>query len=177
MSTLATHESKAIPALAPGIAQKINALHDTARHLEKEPREKLHEAVCAAWQARRLLLDARASIVHHGGRGAWTPWVRTMFKGSIRTAQRYMELARELPEFTLATPNAMSLRRLYFRLGIATEPKQASGIRCAARLPAHIRLANKLVRELRKSRWRINSRDLAALYSDLRRLFETQHSE
>lgn len=165
---------EAIPTLAPGIAQKINALHDHARRLEKESRQKLREAVTAAWQAGKLLSEAKASIVRHGGRGAWTPWVRTMFKGGIRTAQRYMKLACELPDITPAAADAMSLRQLYFRLGIATEPKQSAGTRaqCSGKLPQHITLANKLLRALRVSKKYIRPQDLAALYIQLQTLFE-----
>jgi hypothetical protein len=176
MNAPATHEPKTIPAFAPGIAQKINALHDEARRLEKESRKKLHDAVAAAWQAGKLLREAKASITRHGGRGAWTPWVRTVFKGGTRTAQRYMKLARELPEFNPAAPGAMSLRQIYFRLGIATEPKRTSTANRshghAGMLPAHITLANKLVRVLRHSRRDIRPHDLAPLYTQLRTLFE-----
>jgi hypothetical protein len=165
---------EAIPALAPGIAQKINALHDEARRLEKESRRELHEAAGAAWQAGKLLLEAKASVTRHGGRGAWTPWVRTVFKGGVRTAQRYMKLARELPGFDPASPGAMSLRQLYFRLGVATEPKRASaaGHGHAGKLPVHISLANKLLRVLRSSRKNIQPQDLAALYRQLRAIVE-----
>jgi hypothetical protein len=69
----------------------------------------------------------------------------------------------------------MSLRQVYFRLGIATEPKQATTFKPASKLPAHICLANKLVRIIRRSRGKINARDLAALYADLRKLFDAQH--
>jgi hypothetical protein len=173
VSASVTEKTAAMPALMPGIAAKINALHADARRLEKESRKKLRAAVAAAWQAGKLLLEAKAAITRHGGRGAWTPWVATMFAGGIRTAQRYMKLARELPEFNPTAPGAMSLRRIYFRLGIATEPKRAVARRShAGKLPAHITLANRLVRVLRHPRRDIRPHDLAPLYTQLRTLFE-----
>jgi hypothetical protein len=166
------------PALAPDIAAKINALHATTQRLEKESRSKLDGAVAAAWQAGKLLIEAKASITRHGGRGAWTPWVETKFEGDMRTAQRYMRLARELPE--TPAPDGLSLRQLYFRLGIATEPKRASAENSdrdlagkLPMLPAYITLANKLVLILRRQpRDKIQACDLAALYRQLRPLFE-----
>jgi hypothetical protein len=176
MSASAADETIAMPALVPGIAAKINALHADARRLETESRKKLHAAIAAAWRAGNLLREATASVTRHGGRGAWTPWIKTMFAGGMRTAQRYMKLARELPDFNPATPGAMSLRQIYFRLGIATEPKRAAaGNRSRShvgKLPAHITLANKLVRVLRLSRRDIRPHDLAPLYTQLRALFE-----
>ena len=175
MSTYATQEHTAIPALAPGIAQKINALHADVRRLERESRQKLDSAATAAWQAGRLLLEAKASIVRHCGHGAWMLWLEANFKGNTRTARRYMKLARELPD--APAPDGLSLRQLYFRLGIATEPKapKSSGAQPVP-IPAYITLANKLVRILREaheSRCAIVPQDLAMLYSQLRSLFET----
>jgi hypothetical protein len=176
MSVSAADETVAMSALVPGIAAKINALHADARCLETESRKKLHAAVSAAWQVGKLLREAKASVTRHGGRGAWTPWIKTLFAGDMRTAQRYMKLARELPGFNPAAPGALSLRQIYFRLGIATEPKRAAAATRshgqAGRLPAHITLANKLVRVLRHSRRDIRPHDLAPLYTQLRALFE-----
>ena len=174
MSTYATQEHTAIPALAPDIAQKINALHADVRRMERESRQKLDGAATAAWQAGRLLLEAKASIVRHCGHGAWMLWLQANFKGNTRTARRYMKLARELPD--APAPDGLSLRQLYFRLGIATEPKapKSNGARPVA-IPAYIVLANKLVRvlrEARESRRAIVPQDLAMLYSQLRSLFE-----
>jgi len=172
MSTLATYEPAPIPALVPGIAKRINALHADVQRFERASRQNLNHAATAAWQAGKLLLEAKASIVRHGGRGAWTPWLTTAFKGSDRTAQRYMRLARELPD--APAPEGLSLRQLYFRLGIATEPKAArNSVDMPLAIPRHIVLANKLVRILRRSRGGIKPQDLAALYSQLRSLFET----
>jgi hypothetical protein len=174
----AAHEFASAPALAPDIAAKINALHATTQRLEKESRSKLDGAVAAAWQADKLLIEAKACITHHGGRGAWTPWIETKFEGDMRTAQRYMRLARELPE--APSPDGLSLRQLYFRLGIATEPKRASAENSdrdlagkLPMLPAYLTLANKLVLILRRQpRDKIQACDLTALYRQLRPLFE-----
>ena len=173
-STRATHSTQEfteIPALAPDIAQKINALHAAAQRMERESRQKLDSAATAAWRAGKLLLGAKASIVRHGGHGAWMPWLETKFKGSARTARRYMKLARELPE--APAPDGLSLRQIYFRLGIATEPKAPkSSAPSPVAIARHIILANKLVRILRESQRAINPRDVTALYAQLRSLFE-----
>lgn len=169
-STLTIYEPAAIPALAPDIAKQINALHDDVQRLEKQSREKLNNAVTAAWQAGKLLVEAKASVVRYGGRGAWLPWLKTTFHGGIRTAQRYMKLAHELPH--APAPTDMSLRQLYFRLGIATEPKQIVLKTHIGELPSYLFLANRLLRVLRGSRQKIQAQDLAALYQQLQRIFE-----
>lgn len=174
MNTLATYEKNPVPTLAPGIAARINTLHADVRRIEKESRKALDKAVATAWQAGKLLTGAKQSIVRHGGRGAWVPWVKSEFRGGLRTAQRYMKLAREL-----SAPSSLpglSLRQVYFRLGIATEPKRPAICKPVGKLPAHICLANKLLRAIRNAHGRINAQDLAALYADLRRLFESQRT-
>jgi len=174
MSTYATQEFTKIPALAPDIAQKINTLHADVKRMERESRKKLDSAASAAWRAGKLLLEAKTSVVRHCGHGAWMPWLALNFKGNGRTARRYMKLARELPE--APAPDGLSLRQLYFRLGIATEPKsaRAGGFKPVAIAP-HIVLANKLARVLRESQdahRAINPQDMATLYAQLRSLFE-----
>jgi len=179
MSTYATREFTVIPALAPDTAQKINALHADVRRMERESRKKLDGAATAAWQAGKLLLAAKASIVRHGGHGAWMPWLEMKFKGSARTARRYMKLARELPE--VPAPDGLSLRQIYFRLGIATEPKAPkSNAPKPVAIARHVVLANKLMRvliESRRAQRAINPRDMAPLYAQLRSLFEVEISE
>lgn len=174
MSTLATYEKIPIPALAAGIATKINELHARVNRFEKQSRDTLDEAVAAAWQAGKLLIAAKKSITRHAGHGAWVPWVKSEFHGGVRTAQRYMKLAREVSD--QSTIMGLSLRQVYFRLGIATEPKKEASFKSTGKLPAHICLANKLVRVIRSSREKINAHDLAALYADLRKLFDAQHA-
>lgn len=172
MCTLATYEKTEIPTLAIGVAAQINKLHARINRLEKQSRDTLDEAVAAAWQAGKLLIEAKKSIIRHAGHGAWVPWLKSEFRGGVRTAQRYMKLAREMsnPD-TLA---GLSLRQVYFRLGVATEPKKEAAFKSTGKLPAHICLANKLVRVIRSSRGKINAHDLAALYADLRKLFKAQ---
>lgn len=45
----------------------------------------------AAWRAGQALLSAKALCEH----GEWLPWLEANFHGSARTAQVYMQLARE----------------------------------------------------------------------------------
>jgi len=177
MSTYSTSEPTTIPALAPDIAKRITTLHADVQRLARESRQKLNHAATAAWQAGKLLLEAKASVVRHGGHGSWLPWLNATFKGgiSIRTAYRYMKLARELPD--APAPDGMSLRQLYFHLGIATEPKAPkSNDALPLVIPRHIILANKLLRVLRQSHDAIKPQDLSALYSQLRSLFEASEA-
>jgi hypothetical protein len=98
MNTFTTYERSPIPVLAVGIAAKINALHADVQRLEKESRKTLDDAVAAAWQAGILLNDAKKSITRYGGHGAWMPWIESEFRGGLRTAHRYMRLAREVTD-------------------------------------------------------------------------------
>jgi hypothetical protein len=69
-SASAPAASEPSPTLAPDIAAKINTLHAAAQHLEKESRNKLDAAVTAAWQAGKLLIEAKACITRHGAGAA-----------------------------------------------------------------------------------------------------------
>jgi hypothetical protein len=74
----------------------------------------------------------------------------------------------------------MSLRQAYARLGIATEPKTPGKRRLRHTLPAHIVLANRLVRTLKRrpgqsgeEQGEAYRRDLRILYEKLRPWFES----
>jgi Protein of unknown function (DUF3102) len=74
-----------------------NSLADLAHRINAE-----HEATLAAVKtglehaiaAGQLLLEAQAQIPH----GQWLPWIRANCATGVRTAQRYMELARHTPD-------------------------------------------------------------------------------
>jgi hypothetical protein len=134
-------------------------------------------ALSAAWQAGQLLLAEKQQVRHRMGPGAWILWLEANFKGTPRTAQRYMKLAHSVAD--VAFLQGMSLRQAYARLGIATEPKTSGQRRLRHRLPAHLVHANRLVRALKRRPGQSGDeqaeayrRDLRALYEKLRPWFE-----
>lgn len=169
------------PAPSTAVAE-INRLYDEAQRLAVESRASLQAALAAAWSAGRLLLEEKKRVRRLMGGGAWLLWLEQNFHGSPRTAQNYMRLAREVPD--VATLNGLSLRQVYFRLGIATEPKSRELLTRAVSLPPHIRLANRLLVALKtRSHQRHAStleqteayrRDLRALFEHLQRLFSPE---
>ena len=106
-------------------------------------------------------------------------WVDEKFEGSRRTAQNYMRLAESVSDPTEF--RGLSLRQVYLRLGIATEPKNRAASPTVSRLPSHIRLANRLLASLKPLEEKpgkdleqnaVLRQDLRGLYECLRRFFE-----
>jgi len=169
------------PAPTTAVAE-INRLYDEAQRLATESRASLQAALAAAWSAGRLLLEEKKRVRRLMGGGAWLLWLEQNFHGAPRTAQNYMRLAREVAD--VVSLRGMSLRQVYFRLGIATEPKERETRTRAVSLPPHIRLANRLLVALKtRSRQRHAAtleqaaayrRDLRALFEHLQRLFSTE---
>ena len=158
-------------------AAEINRLHDEAKRGAIASREALHKSLVAAWRAGQLLILERKRVFHDMGPGAWLFWLKANFRGTARTAQRYIRLAQCVAD--VAFLQGMSLRQTYARLGIATEPKTPGKHRLRHTLPAHIVLANKLVRTLKRRPGQTDNeqgeayrRDLRTLYEKLRRWFE-----
>lgn len=169
---------------AASAAKEINRLHAEAQRLSDESRHSLDAALSAAWHAGKLLIAEKARIRRHAGRGAWLPWLESCFHGGVRTAQRYMQLARRMD--TPASLRGLSLRQSYMRLGIPITPKSGDNPRHASlllKLPAHAVLATKLTRLLRTQKSATaparvtfasrQSPELVALYEQLRALFES----
>lgn len=159
-------------------AAEINRLHAEAKRSAAVSRQALHAALAAAWHAGHLLLAEKKRVVHVMGIGAWLHWLEANFKGTVRTAQRYMKLAQSVADATFL--EGMSLRQAYARLGIATEPKTSGKRRLRHTLPAHVVLANKLARALKRRAGQTTEeqgeayrRDLRALYEKLRPWFES----
>ena len=71
----------------------------------------------AAWQAGHLLLKQKRKIVH----GNWELWLELNFDGKVRTAQRYMLLAKTVPDVLQlrGLTQGLTLRQAYLRLGLA----------------------------------------------------------
>src|SRR5690606_880854 len=166
------------PAVTNSAVDEINRLHAEATDLAAASRRSLDTALIAAWQAGALLIEEKKRVRRTMGAGAWLLWLESNFRGTPRTAQRYMRLARSVadPGFV----QGLSLRQAYDRRGVATEPKRR-GLVAAGRLAPHVSLATRLVRTLRSpkvcalmtpERRATYQADLRALYDRLRALFE-----
>jgi hypothetical protein len=164
--------------LLPSVAEEINRLHSEALSSAAESRNALCTATVVAWRAGQLLLGEKQRVRRAMGPGAWDLWITRHFTGSLRTAQRYMRLAKMVHD--VAVLQGMSLRQVYSRLNIATEPKSDKAAMAIAPLPRHTILATRLLGvlktkpntlppELQKS----YQQDLLPLYERLRLLFET----
>ncbi len=166
------------PAVTTSPADEINRLHAEAVKLAAASRQSLDAALMAAWHAGALLIAEKQRVRRTMGAGAWLIWLESNFRGTPRTAQRYMRLARSVadPGFV----QGLSLRQAYERLGIATEPKRR-GQASPCRLAPHVSLATRLARTLRSPKVcalmspehkAAYQSDLRALYDRLRALFE-----
>ncbi len=159
------------PATTGSTVDEINRLHAEATELAAASRRSLDAALMAAWRAGGLLIEEKKRVRHTMGAGAWLTWLESNFRGTPRTAQRYMRLARSVadPGFV----QGLSLRQAYERLGIATEPKRR-GQSVVGRLAPHVSLATRLVRTLRspKACALMSPERRAAYQTDLRMLYE-----
>lgn len=164
------------------VHDEINRLHEEAVRQTAGSRQCLNAALLAAWQAGRLLIVEKRRIRRTMG-AAWGLWLTAKFHGTHRTAQNYMRLAENTPDISVF--NGLSLRQVYLRLGIATEPKSRTNSPLTGKLPSHIRLANRLLAELGRCDRTAQSnpeqgaayrQDLRALYERLRRIFESEKS-
>jgi hypothetical protein len=157
-------------------SDEINRLHHEVIRLSNESRELLHNALSAVWRAGHLLIEEKRRVRRTMGSGAWQTWLERYFVGTLRTAQRYMLLAKNVSD--VSAFRGLSLRQVYFRLGIATEPKAVTQGFTIPPMPRHIGLSNKLLGVLQRSaqlppeRLACYQRDLRPLYERLRSLFD-----
>jgi hypothetical protein len=166
------------PAPVASTAAEINRLHAEAQRHAADSRTALTAALQCAWRAGQLLVSEKKRVRRTMGAGAWLTWLAANFRGSRRTAHRYMCLASTVSD--PAFLRGLSIRQAYLRLGIATEPKSRAETVTVDMLPAYIRLAGRLLRALRAEARRkhppggsdLIRRDLADLYHQLRQLFE-----
>ena len=138
------------PAREASAFSEINRLHAEARRLAGQSRRSLDAVLSAAWRAGRLLIEEKARIRRRAGQGAWLGWLETRFLGGVRTAQRYMQLARRAD-----TPDALrglGLRQAYLRLGIPISSNNSGENRRVRppKLPPIVTLAARLTRLLRR---------------------------
>jgi len=158
------------PAPAITVATEINRLHEEAKRCSYASRRALEDALAAAWHAGQLLLAEKKRVRHGMGPGAWLLWLEANFRGTARTAQRYMRLAHCVADET--SLQGMSLRQAYARLGIATEPKTPAKRPLEHKLPSHLILANKLIRALKRAPAKTDEEQREAYRRDLRLLYE-----
>ena len=158
---------------------EINRLHDEVTRSAEASQILLHAAVLAAWQAGKLLIEEQTGVRDTMG-AAWGQWLERYFQGTARTAQNYMTLAHGVCD--VSQLKGLSLRQVYLRLGISTEPKSRGKHVPVPPLPTHIRLANRLLFALEpcvtsalKNPGQLQAcrQDLRALYDRLRPLFES----
>ncbi len=154
---------------------KINELHAQAERQRAVCAESIYEALRAAWEAGGLLTEQKRRIA----RGNWALWIDLHFHGNIRTAQRYMALAKVCPDIEVL--RGLTLRQAYLRLGITVA--NPPGARPVSRhlLPTHAALANRFQRWMRErldvqalpeQERRTLQRDLKPVRDWLNRLFD-----
>lgn len=164
----------------PVAARRINIWHAAVEHHCKTCSDAAHSGLEAAWHAGRLLLQQKKKVAH----GNWRLWLERYFDGTPRTAQRYMALAKAVPD--MADLKGTSLRQAYLRLGIAVtgHADESAAARCAF-LPMHAVLVNRFQRWLRKKgdtatlpepEKRTLRRDLRPLYDWLAALFDDENA-
>jgi hypothetical protein len=142
-----TSATLSLPANPPvNAADEINRLCAEAVRLSRYSSEALHGALLAGWQAGKLLMEEKEKVRERMGPGAWLLWLEQNFKGTPRTAQRYMLLAKMVPNVSLIS--GMSLRQAYIRLGISTSPKGSPDPLRHPPLPRYVTLAHRLLGEL-----------------------------
>lgn len=159
--------------------EEINRLHEEVTRCAEESEKLLHAALQAAWQAGKLLIKEKEQVRESMG-AAWGQWLERYFRGTARTAQNYMALAASVGD--LSEVEGLSLRQVYLKLGISTEPKGRGKHVPVPALPAHVRLVNRLLfaldpteltSGLTDDKREAYRRDLRPLYDRLRPLFES----
>jgi len=157
---------------------QINRLHAEVVEQREASSKSLHAALVSAWRAGQLLIKERKRIRETMG-GVWGEWLKQNFRGSHVTATKYIRLAEVITDEKEL--EGLSLRQMYLRLGIATEPKARAQSGAIAPFPAHVRLANQLLAVLKppadfrdSSAYAIYRQDLRTLYLRLRVHFEDE---
>ena len=161
--------------LDDSLADQINAFHAQAEQQRERCCDAVYEGLLAAWEAGNLLIQQKKSVSH----GNWELWLKRHFNGTVRTAQRYMRLAKSVRD--IGEMRGFTLRQAYLRLGItvASAPSRQDHRRNV--LPLHATLANRFARFIRqnpqvdtlgKPEKQTLRRDLRPVHDWLNRLFE-----
>lgn len=118
-------------AVLNGLATDINREHLMAE-------EAARTAVTHALRAGELLIQAKAAVDH----GAWLAWLRSNVSFSMRTAQGYMRLARELP--ALEPEKAQRVAELPLRQALQSFAKRKRSLSEYMTTEAFIGLADSI---------------------------------
>lgn len=100
----------------PILAENANRAHVAAG-------EALRSALAHARAAGEALIEAKAAVPH----GAWSAWLSQNFKGSTRTAERYIRIAKNWDRIAAKTTRMsdLSLREALELLGGSSETDRA----------------------------------------------------
>ena len=150
-----------------GTVAQINRLHAQVVEQSATSQRCLHAALVAAWKAGQLLLLERKRVRETMG-GVWGEWLTQNFRGSRVTSQKYIRLAEVVTDEKKL--EGLSLRQMYLRLGIATEPKTRAQSGAVTPFPPHVRLANRLLAVLKPPTDFADASAYAAYRQDLRAL-------
>jgi hypothetical protein len=125
----ATPQAQPEDALAPHNAQvDIIALSDLAHNINEAHEaavQSFHKGIDHALECGRLLLAAKDAVP----RGEWSPWLETNCTVSVRMAQYYMRLAKQVPKLGA---NTQRVSFLSIREALAAVSKRVD---LASRLP------------------------------------------
>jgi len=122
---------------------EINRWHNEVVNRCDQCEKELYSALVAAWHAGQLLREQKSWVRKCAGSGAWLDWLAKKFPASSRTAQRYMQLAKNVTD--VSHLKNMSLRQAYMNLGLRVETKSREERIPMPALPSHIRNANRLL--------------------------------
>lgn len=161
-------------------AAEINDLYAKVAQECEHSAEAMRNAMLLAWQAGRLLVEQKDLVRRKCGHGQWETWLREHFHGSVRTAQRYMQFAKNA---SVADLDKLSIRQGARKLGMVGEKGDASADVRVMPVPEHIRVANRFLKctrqigkpsKLPKEMQATLRRDLKPVYEWLNLLFEQE---
>lgn len=129
-------------ALPANSADAVNLLHSEVMRQCEQCEGALHGALLTAWRAGSLLLDLKRQVRGKIG-NVWELWLGENFKGSVRTAQRYMSLAKNVTD--VSDLAGLTLRQAYIRLGLRMETKERREQVKMPSLPPRVRVTNRFL--------------------------------
>ncbi len=124
--------------------EQINRYHAQVKEFCVRSEQDIYEALVAAWHAGRLLADEKTALNRRVGHGVWEEWLAANFAGSIRTAQRYMALARKVTD--ISQLKGMSFQGAYRHMGMTPDGKPSGTSTKAVPLSDHLSAIQKLMR-------------------------------
>ena len=139
-------------------------------------------AILEAWTCGYLLNLAKVQVMH----GDFQKWVRELGSRSemnLRTAQRYMQLAKSCPDARDLIGSMRSLRQSYIACGILPEPSESEksevkddASKARSELLKSVVGAHNKLRRFSEGKLRLDARtkkELVAVKTEIDRLFKT----